>query len=218
MAAFAALGIRTVYDLRTEPERTSQPDRLPPGTGYVVLDVMQGMAGAAPARLLSVAGDPRAAEEMLGHGRAGPLFESGYRAIVSLPSACAGYHRLFCDLTLAEHRPALFHCTTGKDRTGWAAAALLLLLGVPDDLVMREYLLTNEELLPAEQPLLDHFRELGGDPDLLRPLVGVAPEYLKAALDEMRRRFGTVEEYFTEGLKIDESAQQALRDAFTESA
>ena len=217
MAAFAALGIRTVYDLRTKAERTAQPDRLPPGAGYVVLDVLKDAVDAVPAQLLNVRSDPKAAEEMLGGGRAGPLFESGYRAIVSLPSACAGYQRLFSDLTQKEHRPALFHCTTGKDRTGWAAAALLMLLGVPDALVMREYLLTNDELLPAERPLLDHFRALGGDPDLLRPVVGVAPEYLAAALDEMRRRFGTVEGYFAEGLKIDEGAQQALRAAFTES-
>ena len=218
MAAFAALGIRSVYDLRTEAERTAQPDRLPPGTGYVALDVFKDSADAGPAQLLKVRSDPKAAEEMLGGGRALPLFESGYRAIVSLSSACDGYHRLFTDLTHEEHRPALFHCTTGKDRTGWAAASLLMLLGVPDDLVMREYLLTNDELLPAERPMLDHFRALGGDPDLLRPVVGVAPEYLEAALDEMRRRFGTVEAYFTAGLKLDQRAQKALRAAFTESA
>ena len=54
------------------------------------------------------------------------LFEIGYREIVSLPSACAAYHRLFSDLTQEEHRPALFHCATGKDRTGWAAASPLM--------------------------------------------------------------------------------------------
>ena len=48
-------------------------------------------------------------------------------------------------------------------------------LGVPDDLVRRDYLLTNTELLPAEQPMLDRFRALGGDPDVLRPVVAVAP-------------------------------------------
>ena len=156
MAAFAGLGIRAVYDLRTEAERTAQPDRLPPGTEYVVVDVLRDSADAAPAQILKVVTDPQAAEEMLGGGKAEPLFERGYREIVSLPSACAAYHRLFSDLTGEKHRPALFHCTTGKDRTGWAAASLLMLLGVSDDLVMKEYLLTNAQLLPAERPLNDH--------------------------------------------------------------
>jgi protein-tyrosine phosphatase len=217
MASFAELGIRAVYDLRTEAERTAQPDRLPPGTEYVVVDVLKDSVDAAQAQLLKVATDPQAAEEMLGGGKAEPLFERGYRKIVSLPSACVAYHRLFSDLTREAHRPALFHCTTGKDRTGWAAASLLMLLGVPDDLVMREYLLTNAQLLPAERPLLDHFRALGGDPELLRPVVGVAPEYLEVALDEMRKELGTIEGYFSEALKIDEGAQQALRAAFVET-
>ena len=216
LAAFAALGIRSVYDLRTETERSARPDRLPEGTGHIVVDVLAGSVDAAPAQLSKVAADPRAAEALLGGGKGQALFEKGYRQIVSLPSACAAYHRLFTDLTHAQHRPALFHCATGKDRTGWAAASLLMLLGVPDDLVMKEYLLTNAELVPAEKPMLDRFRALGGDPAVLRPVVGVAPDYLEAALAEMRGTFGTIEAYFAEGLSVDEAAQQALVAAFVE--
>jgi Tyrosine phosphatase family len=67
----------------------------------------------------------------------------------------------------------VFHCTTGKDRTGWAAAATLLLLGVSTDDVFADYLPTNDQLHPALQPLLGQFRSIGGDPDLLKPVVGV---------------------------------------------
>jgi protein-tyrosine phosphatase len=218
MAAFAALGIRSVYDLRTEAERTLQPDRLPPDTEYVVVDVLKDSADAAPAQLFKVLADPKAAEEMLGGGKGLALFESAYRETFGLASARAAYRRLFSDLTHEEHRPALFHCTTGKDRTGWAAAAMLMLLGVPGDLVTKEYLLTNAQLLPAEKPLIDRFQAQGGDPDVIRPLIGVAPEYLEAALDEMRKEFGTIEGYFSEGLNVDEAAQEALRAAFVERA
>jgi protein-tyrosine phosphatase len=218
MTAFAGLGIRSVYDLRTEVERTAQPDRLPPGTQHVVLDVFKDSKDAAPAQLFKVTSDPKAAEEMLGGGKAVTLFEGGYREIVSLPSALAGYHRLFSDLTRQQHRPALFHCTGGKDRTGWAAAAMLMLLGVADDLVMKEYLLTNTELLPALKPVFDAFRAKGGDPELLRPVYGVLPGYLEAALDEMRKEFGTIEGYFADGLRIDADGQEALRATFVQSA
>jgi protein-tyrosine phosphatase len=218
MTAFAALGIRSVYDLRTENERSAQPDRLPPGTEHVVVDVFKDSVDAAPAQLFSVMSDPKAAEEMLGDGKGLTLFEAGYREIVSLPGAGAEYGRMFTDLTREKHRPALFHCTTGKDRTGWAAASMLMLLGVSDELVMREYLLTNTELLPAEQPAIDRFQAMGGNPDLIRPVVGVAPEYLMAALDEMRAKYGTIEGYFSEALNIDEATQEALRETFTEGA
>ena len=83
---------------------------------------------------------------------------------------------------------------------------------------MQEYLLTNDELLPAEQPAIDRFEAMGGDPDLILPCVAVAPEYLEAALDEMRKRYGTIDRYFSEALGIDESAQRKLRDILTEGA
>jgi protein-tyrosine phosphatase len=216
MTAFEALGVRTVYDLRTAAERSSQPDRVPAGTQQVVLDVLKDAVDAAPAQLFKVLDNPKAAKDMLGNGQGLALFQTGYREIVSLPGACSGYRTLFSDLLSAEHRPALFHCTTGKDRTGWAAASMLMLLGVPDDLVMKEYLLTNEQLLPTEQPTIDKFRAEGGDPDLLFPLMGVAPEYLEAALEEMRKEFGTIQGYFSDGLGLDESAQDELRAVFVE--
>lgn len=46
-AAFSALGVRTVYDLRTKSEATAQPDRLPPGTEYVALDVLADWTDSA---------------------------------------------------------------------------------------------------------------------------------------------------------------------------
>jgi protein-tyrosine phosphatase len=218
VSAFEELGIRTVYDLRTGAERSNQPDRVPMGTELVVLDVIKDSVDAAPAQLFNVLVDPRAAEEMLGGGRGLTLFEAGYREIVSLPSALSGYGRLFSDLLSAEHRPALFHCTTGKDRTGWAAASMLMLLGVPDDLVLKEYLLTNDQLLPSEQPAVEKFRALGGDPDVLFPVLGVAPEYLEASLDEMRKKFGTIKGYFADGLGLDAGAQDELQALFIQDA
>ena len=213
MASFARLGVRTVYDLRTEAERAAHPDRLPDGTELVVADVLRDSTDAAPAQLLAALSDPAAVAELLGGGRAVTLFEHGYREIVSLPSALAAYRRLFTDLATDARRPALFHCTTGKDRTGWAAAAILLLVGVPQDLVERDYLLSTTYLVPALQPVLDRFRSAGGDPALLLPVIGVEPAYLAVALEEMRARFGTVEGYFADGLGIDADGRRALRDA-----
>ena len=139
-----------------------------------------------------------------------------YVNIVGLPSALTGYGQFFSTLAQEGKRPALFHCTTGKDRTGWAAAAFLLFLGVSEEDVMREYLLTNDQLLPSLQPVFDEFAARGGDPELLRPVLGVQPEYLNTGLDEMRSRYGTIEGYFETGLGLGADAQVALREAFIE--
>lgn len=93
---------------------------------------------------------------------------------------------------------------------------MLTFLGVPEDDVIRDYLLTNEELLPFVQPLMDQFRAVGGDPELLRPVLGVQRSYLDAAFDQMRQQFGTLDRYLTDGLHIDAATQQALRAALIE--
>jgi len=218
LPAFGALGIRTVFDLRTADERATEPDRALPGVRAVALDVLADSAGAAPAQLLSVLSDPAAASRMLGGGRAAPLFQRGYRDIVTLPSALRSYRQFFSDLAAKAARPALFHCTTGKDRTGWAAAATLMLLGVSDANVMTDYLLTNRDLLPALQPLLDRFEQAGGDPRLLRPVLGVEPDYLATAIAEMHSRFGSVEAYFHDGLGLTGDTLSALHAALTEAS
>jgi protein-tyrosine phosphatase len=216
--ALAGLGIRSVYDLRTEGERDTAPDILPPGAVYHPLDVLGDSTMAVPANLMALLADPPAATEALTGARVRGLFDSAYREIVGLPSALAGYRAMFTDLADAAGRPALVHCTTGKDRTGWAVAALLMLVEVSEDDVMAEYLVTNDLLLPALEPMFAQFRDAGGDPSVLVPVLGVEREYLTSGLDEMTRRFGSIEGYFSEGLGLDAPTIDRLRLAFTTTA
>ncbi len=213
--AFDALGIRAVFDLRTEGERMMAPDALPEGAAVEFLDVLADSTTALPADLMALLTDPPAATAALTADRVGRMFADAYREIVMLPSARAAYRSLFTDLASPGRRPALIHCTTGKDRTGWAVAALLLLLGVSEEDVMTEYLLTNELFLPALAPVFDQFRDAGGDPAVLVPVLGVDRAYLDAALDQVTTRFGSMEGYFTEGLGLDEATIEALRAALT---
>ena len=216
VASFSRLGVRTVYDLRTEAEKVKQPDRVPDGVEYCGLDVVADSPAAATALVMEVLADPQAGAELLGGGRGEQAFVDAYRELITLPSASSSYRRLFRELADPKHRPGLFHCTTGKDRTGWAAAALLLLVGVAEDDVMDDYLLTNAQLLPFLQPHFDRFAAAGGDGDVLLPVFGVEPKYLEASLGEMRAQYGTIQQYFTDGLRIDAPTQTALRSALRE--
>lgn len=215
LGAFSRLGVRTVFDLRTEAERAAAPDILPEQVRTVVCDVLGESADAAPAQMMEVAADPARAAEMFGDGKALELFEGAYRQIVSSPGALRAYRRFFDGIAVAENRPALFHCTTGKDRTGWAAASTLLLLGVDEEHVFHDYELTNRDLLPAFGPLFEQFERDGGDPSILKPVLGVDPAYLRAALAEMRQRFGSIDGYFEKGLGIDAKGRGQLRSALT---
>ena len=218
LTAMGKLGIRTVIDLRTAGERSAEPDVPLPGAESVVCDVLADEKRAAPATMMQALGDPAAAQEVFGDGKGAALFEMGYREIVSLPSALSSYRTFFETVAQDGRRPLLFHCTTGKDRTGWATAATLLFLGVSREDVFGDYLLTNRDLLPALQPIYERFRDAGGDPRLLDPVFGVDAAYLTAALDEMHARFGSIEGYVTDGLRIDEPTQQRLKRELVEPA
>ena len=213
--ALARLAIRTVYDLRMAREQAEAPDRLPAGTRHLPVDVLAGWTDGGPSQLFAWFEDAAAARVGLGGGGAEALWVEQYRAFVRLPSAQAGYGTLFRDLAVEAHRPALVHCATGKDRTGWAAAALQLLLDVPEDAVMGHFLESRRYLGPLVESLLAAVTERGGDPELFRPILDVRPSYLDAALDEVRRRYGTIDRYFSDGLSVDEATQEALRTSFT---
>ncbi|MCO5322916.1 MAG: tyrosine-protein phosphatase [Microthrixaceae bacterium] len=57
----------------------------------------------------------------------------------------------------------------------------------------------------------DAFAAAAGDPDLLRPALGVEAQYLEAAFEEMESRFGSIEGYFEKGLELSDETLDALR-------
>jgi protein-tyrosine phosphatase len=214
MEKIAALGLKVDYDLRTSDEKDARPDELPEGVEYVWLDVLADSPQAGPAMLEKLMVNPEEANAALGGGQAEEGFKASYREFVSLPSAKVEFRELFLGLGDKERLPALFHCTTGKDRTGWAAAALLTLLGVPKDIVMEDYLRSNDYIIPMYQEVIDGFVAAGGDESIPLAILGVKKEYLDAAFDEMQTNHGTIEKYFSEGLGIDTTQRQALRDLY----
>jgi len=214
MEKLAALNLRNAFDLRTAEEREKRPEELPPGVSYVIVDVLADSPQAGPALLEKLMADPKAATEELGGGKVEAAFKASYREFISLSSAKQGFRELFLSLGDKKQLPALFHCTTGKDRTGWAAAAFLTLLGVPKDQVYEDYLRSNDYILPAYQKVIDGFVAAGGDPEIPKAILGVKNEYLDAAFDEMENGYGSIEKYFSEGLGIDAAQQKALRELY----
>lgn len=209
--AVAVLGVRTVVDLRTADERATAPDRLPPGARLFVADVLGDNPGVAPARLRSLLADPLAAEQSLGSGKAECLFAETYRQMVLSPGASAAY-RAFIETAADDRaRPVLFHCTAGKDRTGWAASVLLMMLGASRDVVREEFLAVNPAVRDAFAPYVRGFLDAGGDPEIASAIIEVRPRYLDMALDAMDERWGGLEGYVRDGLRIPEAAVERLR-------
>ncbi|MFJ4779150.1 tyrosine-protein phosphatase [Streptomyces sp. NPDC088762] len=215
----AALGLRTVIDFRTAGERTAYPDRVPDGVrvlvGDVLADKMNSGRMPAAAQLKDLLSDPVVAEERLGGGKAQALFGDVYRSFVSSASGQAAYRMLLTEAADPDAGPLLFHCTAGKDRTGWGATVILSLLGADEETLMAEYLSVNPAVKQAFAPMIEGFTAAGGDPDIALALIGVFPAYLKAALDEVETRYGSMEKYVREGLGVSDETVEALRARLT---
>jgi protein-tyrosine phosphatase len=206
------LGLKNDYDLRLAAEAKAVPDALPASVRHHLLNVLADLKSTNQPDIDGLLRQPKRANVVLGGGKVETLFIEGYRDFVTLPSAKRAYRTLFVSLANRNNLPAVFHCAGGKDRTGWAAAALLTLLGVPKETVMADYMRTNAYALPQSAGVIDSFVVAGGDRAIAEAIIGVKPEYLQASFDEMQKRYGTIEAYFAKGLGIDAAGQQALRD------
>jgi protein-tyrosine phosphatase len=206
------LGLKNDYDLRVTAEAKAAPDELPANVRHHLLNVMADLKSTNLPDINGLLRTPKEANVVLGDGKVEALFIEGYREFITLPSARRAYRTLFISLADGRNLPAVFHCASGKDRTGWAAAALLTLLGVPKETVIADYMRTNEYTLPQSASVIDAFVAAGGERAIPEAVIGVKPAYLEASFDEMQKRYGTIEAYFAKGLGINAAGQKALRD------
>lgn len=137
------------------------------------------------------------------------LMQETYRNFVHVNTP--RFASLFEHVLDAHEAPLVFHCTAGKDRTGFAAALILRSLGVSEDDVMRDYLLTNERL-----KMPDASRH-GLTPEVGEVLWRVQPEFLQAAFDAVQSGYGGLEGYLREGLGLREPERERLRELYLET-
>jgi protein-tyrosine phosphatase len=188
-----ALGIRRVLDFRGVRERTSAACRLPGVTVHslpiepTIVQVLNELHGA---------GHALTAADVVAH------MQDTYRGFVTHNTP--RFAEFFGHL-LASDEPTVFHCTAGKDRTGFAAALLLRAVGASEADALRDYLLTNERVVlpPGLQHALPR--------DAVEVLWRVQPDFLQAAFDQVDRSYGSLEAYFREGLALGDQERARLR-------
>jgi len=185
------LGLKSAFDFRGTEERAAAMCGL---TEIAVhsLPIEPTVVAALRARLAG--GAPLASADAL------DVMRDSYRNYVrySTPS----FRALFAHL-LEDRAPLVIHCTAGKDRTGFACALILHALGVPDDLIAEDYLLTNRFYRrdpAASSDLPEEVRQV---------LASVEASFLAAAFDAISADYGDLESYLSDGLGL--GAQERAR-------
>ena len=218
LATLAALGVTMVIDMRRPHEQSLRPDRLPVGAELLSLDVFADGEDAATADIdavLTHLREPERVDARLDVDDMARFQLASYHDLVMLGSARSAYARFFRTLTTTKGA-ALVHCTGGKDRTGWAVAALLSLLGVPEDDIFADYLISDLAVRTLFAEAIDDFEARGGQREVMERMFGARREYLAASFRTVSDEYGSVEAYFIGALGLEESEVEALREAFLE--
>ncbi|MQS11648.1 tyrosine-protein phosphatase [Streptomyces kaniharaensis] len=116
--------------------------------------------------------------------------------------------RQVLDVITAADEPLVFHCASGKDRTGLIAALVLTLLGVCEDDIAADFALTEF----ATPHFVAEWHAAHPGRTLRWPGYGRAPEtVIRLALSDLATRYGSVEGYITGTLGVDRDQIAALR-------
>ena len=131
-----------------------------------------------------------------------------------------GYQKFFKEIiSLEDGRAVLFHCTQGKDRTGVAAMLLLSALGVPEEIILNDYLLTNEynsELIAKERKMLEMSGRFSEDKieDFLVIMDKVKSSTMSYLMGHIKEEYGSVKEYIIKELKVSAKDIDVLQERF----
>jgi len=208
---FKRLGVSLVFDFRLDFERLSEPSWLRDvdTPGRIELPVSPGSSATF--------------EKTLSDGVI-EVFDS--RVLMTdmnrdfVINQTSQYARMF-RLMLSGDHPILIHCASGKDRTGFGAAMILDVLGVDEDSIVEDYLLTNQYL--SIQKEVEQLSKALADkqgfvvPDsVLHPMVEVQPEYIKACFEEIEQRYESKQHFYEAALGLDEGKIERLKAIYLE--
>jgi len=166
-------------------------------------------------------------------GSSGNFIENLHQGIIAVPDSAGFMEDLNRDLVanqmpqyaemfrllLAGDQQLLIHCASGKDRTGFGAALILDVLGVSEEAIVDDYMLTNNYLpIDAEiERLSKDFTDHTGaavTEEILRPMLEVRPEYIRACFEEIRKRYESREHFFETALRLDEAKVDHLKERY----
>lgn len=209
----AEYGLRYDIDLRSESETWFYQDRYPVQTKYINLSLYP-FERTLFENLGVVAG------HQLRYGEL-DIVDQTYAQMMTDPHPRAQFRQMF-DYLLENDQPdqsVLFHCAAGKDRTGAAAFLILSALGVKEEAILQDYLLTNlvfQNKTPEEINGLLTTSDADALANELNSYLAVSERGFKTFRQVCETVAGSMEQYFARYLDLDHDQLTRLQDIYLE--
>jgi protein-tyrosine phosphatase len=209
------LHLKTLVDFRSSIEKQEEPNRLPKPPGFRVVAVPTLDDGNN-----ALAKDIR---ERLENGNFDGFDPNALMLDANRQFATQftpQFRQFIQEVQAANGAPILWHCTAGKDRTGFAAAILLRILGVPQDTVMQDYLASKQYALDERHSQLLLLRVFKGEAaaDKMAVLMGVEAAWLTAAFEQIDSTWGSFDNYVHQGLGLSDQDIAQLKASLLTAA
>ena len=209
VALQAEYNLSTIIDLRTDIERDEKPDAAIPGAEYRHMPILDEAT-------VGITHEQRSDDRASLLARL-PDIRMLYASMVSGEAAQRlGAVVRFVMQSAVRGQAVLYHCTEGKDRTGLVSLMLLSVLGVPEDVIMQDYLFTNGYANARARKYYWLVRLLKRDKEAaakIRGLFIADASYLEAAMDAAKQDYGSMSAFLTHGLGIGEQEQLAFKES-----
>jgi len=213
--------LKTVVDMRTENEMNRRPDTILDGVEYLRCPIFEQMAEGVT-RETAMPNDPVSSALRMAHNVEG---DDPHQRMIRLygvffeETGLKHYAEFFNILLAQEEGATLWHCTMGKDRCGTGAILLETALGVPAELILADYLYTNERLDPVTEETIRQARLIEDNDELMeiiRIMDAVHPDYLQALHTKAETISGSLEQLIRDKLGMTDEKLARLRDLYLE--
>lgn len=206
--------ISAVIDLRSPSELADNAENLPSDVKYIHLPPLNDSQNPSINKENRL---PVLKSIMKKEGGARKYLSDTYRVMVTQEQSLEAFENLIRLLLEEKDGAVLWHCTQGKDRTGIAAATVLMALGVDREEIMRDYMRTNRScriknaLIYLGVTLVTLSVHKAHSLNLL---LTSKKYYMQAAFDEIDRSFGGTEGFLKQGLGLSDEDITNLRSIY----
>ena len=217
--ALKEMGVTTVVDLRIPAECSDHPDTPPENTRYVHSPLLCSPTPGITAdksmyRTLRKEGRTLTQE----YESMDEYMQKMYLNIL-MDSRAKAEIKKFLTIVEEEDGCILWHCTSGKDRAGICAMLVESLLGVSEETILDDYLLSRK--FWRKKYFLNRLGLMivpgfGGIKKVLRAFMQIKREYMEGVMQELKERYGSVVDYCKEELGVTDESIEALQEKYLE--
>lgn len=202
------INIKSIYDLRTVEEKTSDPDIVLENINYYNTPIY------------GTEDQPGGFTMLLPGVDINQIWEQFYKTTL-IDNKAKQYGNLLKNLANKQNVPAIVHCTAGKDRAGIATALLLIALGIPDETIIADYTISNKyfgSILHHAQEEFDKHKIimsiLNVQAEDLAPFYLADPQIIISTLSHIREKYGSYENYLINAAGLNREMIRELKEVY----